>query len=132
MANLLGRAAILAAQDMGTEDIEVPEWGGSVRIKTLTGAERDEWEQSVTVGKGRNREVAIANLRAKLLVIVIVDENGKAVFDYSDIQALGKKSAKALERVFDAARKLNGLTDEDVEELAKNSVTTPAGGSISS
>ena len=32
MTIILNRDAILGAQDIPTEDIPVPEWGGSVRI----------------------------------------------------------------------------------------------------
>ena len=35
----------------------------------------------------------------------------------ADIAALGRKSSAALNRVFEAAQKLSGLTDEDVDEL---------------
>ena len=31
--NLLSKTAILAAQDLQTEDVEVPEWGGAVRVR---------------------------------------------------------------------------------------------------
>ena len=33
--------AITAAQDPAHEDVHVPEWGGWVRVKALSGAERD-------------------------------------------------------------------------------------------
>jgi hypothetical protein len=47
------------------------------------------------------------------------------------VEALGKKSAAALNRVFEVAQRLSGITDDDVEELAKNSVGGPSDGSIS-
>jgi len=65
--------------------------------------------------------VNLANVRARLCAISIVDETGKRMFSDEDVRALGRKSAAALDRVFAAAQRLSGLTDEDVEELAKNS-----------
>ena len=43
------------------------------------------------------------------------------LFDEGDTFPLGGKSASALDRIFTVAQKLNGLRDEDVDELAKNS-----------
>jgi hypothetical protein len=44
-----------------------------------------------------------------------------ACSDEGDTFPLGGKSASALDRIFTVAQKLNGLRDEDVDELAKNS-----------
>ena len=57
--------------------------------------------------------------------MTVCDENGKRIFKDEDIPALGKKSAKALSLIFDKAQELNGLSDEDVEKLSKNSVSAP-------
>lgn len=61
------------------------------------------------------------NLRAKLVALTIVDEEGNRIFSQQDVNLLGKKSALALNRVFEVAQRLNGLKPEDVEELTKNS-----------
>ena len=118
---LLTRDAILQAQDLQYEDVDVPEWGGTVRVRTLTGRERDAFEQSVVEQKGKNTKTNLRNIRAKLVALTVIDGEGKRMFNTSDIELLGEKSANALDRLFDAARRLSGLRDEDVEELAKNS-----------
>ena len=38
---LLSKSAILCANDLQTEDVDVPEWGGTVRVRSFTGRERD-------------------------------------------------------------------------------------------
>lgn len=122
---LLTKNEILTADDLHVEDIPVPEWGGEVRIKSLTGAERDQYEaESVKTNKGK-REVNMANMRARLIAMCAVDEAGQLLFTRADVMKLGQKSAIALERVFDAAAKLNGMSDEDVDELAGNFDGTP-------
>lgn len=114
---LLTRTAILEAQDLTTEDVPVPEWGGEVRIRALTGAERDRIE-SAFLGKGGQFDgKALVNFRAKLVASCAVDEAGQPLFGTADVVALGGKSAAALERVSAAAQRLSGLTDGDVEEL---------------
>ena len=50
----------------------------------------------------------------------MVDAQGQRLFSEADVAALGKKSAAALGRVYDAAARLAGLSAEDVEELTKN------------
>lgn len=118
----LNREEILAASDLKTETVEVPEWGGQVIVKTLMGFERDEFEASLFIGPdgkptiGRTAE----NVRAKLIAASTVDEAGARMFTAEDVEALGKKSAKALDRVFSAAQAVNGMGRREVEALAKN------------
>ena len=117
---LLTREEILQADDLPVEDVDVPEWGGTVRVRTLSGAERDRFEGSITEQRGKKIKVKADNIRAKLVALSVVNEKGQPVFDEGDVRQLGKKSAKALDRVFDVAQRLSGISDEDVEELAKN------------
>lgn len=126
---ILSKEAILSADDLEKELVEVPQWGGAVYVRALTGAERDAFEQSMvemrTVRQGRKqetvREMRLQNIRARLCALTICDEEGNRLFTDADVQALGRKSASALNRVFQVAQRLSGLTDEDVEELAGNS-----------
>lgn len=116
----LTKTEILEADDIVYEDVAVPEWGGVVRVKTLTGLERDSLEQSMLEGKGKSQQVNMANFRAKLCSRTIVDDKGKRVFGDLDIVDLGRKSGQALQRVFNAASKLSGFSDADIEEITKN------------
>ncbi|KPI09934.1 hypothetical protein OV450_3425 [Actinobacteria bacterium OV450] len=129
---LLDKNAILKADDLEYEVVEVPEWGGSVRLKTLTGEERDEFEASqVTINKKGRPEQNMANLRARLVALVVVDEAGKTVFSKYDVPDLGRKSSKALDRVFEKASAMNGFSDEDMEKLAQDFGGGPNEGSTS-
>jgi len=119
--SLLTRDAILAAPDMLTEEVPVPEWGGTVLVRGLTGTERDAFEEEMITGKGKNRDVNLANFRARLIVKSVVDKAGKRLFTQADMVALGGKSAAAIQRVFQVAMRLSGMSEEDVEELTKNS-----------
>jgi len=127
----LTRDQILGADDIPTEVIDVPEWGGQVKIRGLTGAEKDRFEQDSMQGKGKDTKMNLINIRARLVALSIVDESGRRIFGKHDIEALGKKSAAALERVFTAAQKLNGLTDDDVEGLTEDFGATQGDNSTS-
>lgn len=113
---LLTRDQILTANDIKTEVIPVPEWGGDVIVGSMSASARDNFEAQM-LDKKTGRE----NARAKLAAATIQDENGALMFTEKDITALGKKSGAALDRVFDAALKINRIGPSDMDELAKNS-----------
>lgn len=116
--DLLTRDEILAAQDIRTQDVEVPEWGGSVRVSVMSGTARDRYESSLVDVEGKY--VALENLRARFVSVCVVDDAGAMVFTTDDIKALGEKSADALDRVFKAASRLNGTGISGLEDAAKN------------
>jgi hypothetical protein len=125
---ILSRDAILAAQDLKREEVAVPEWGGSVLVRTMTGAERAAWEQSLANGG----KIDVSNVRARLVAACTIDESGALLFSAADAQALGAKSGSALERVAKVAQRLNAITEEALEEARGNSSAAPSGASTSS
>lgn len=114
---ILSKEEILKAKDADTVVVNVPKWGGDVIVSTMTGNARDRFESSIV---GKNGGMNMQNIRAKLVAACVVDEDGKLLFTQDDIVALSKKSSVALDKVFNAAQKLNAISDDDVEELAKN------------
>lgn len=113
----LSRDQILSAPDISriTKTVEVAEWGGSVKIRRMNGFQREQFEEAV------NAKVSSYNLRSRMAVISIVDDNGKQLFNQADVAALAEKSAKALDTVYQAALEFNGLTKKAVKDLEKNS-----------
>ena len=112
----LTKDQIPAADDMGLFEVQVPEWGGSVFVRVMTVGERDSYENDWMVNKNKGVE----NFRSKFLQRVLCDESGKLLFTSSEIDLLAGKSARVITRIWEAAMKHNALTDDDVEELAKN------------
>jgi hypothetical protein len=112
----LTKDQILAADDLGLLEAEVPEWGGSVFIRVMTVGERDAYENDWVLNKSRGVE----DFRTKFLARCICDSKGVRLFSDADIPALAKKSAKVMSRLWQKAMEHNALTDKDVEELAKN------------
>ena len=131
MGILLNREAIFAAPDIQTEDVHIPQWGGTVRVKNLTASERDAFEDSTTTQRGNNLELNRKNFRAKLVALCVVDEDGKRIFGDADIHKLGAKSAAAMDLLFAAASRLSGISKDDEDELLKNSESDPSGDSSS-
>jgi len=114
------RDAILERDDLVKEPVDVPEWGTTVWVRTMTGKERDRYESDLLSNKDKPLEDRLDNVRAKLAVLTVVDADGERVFDDADVVALGNKSASALSRVVTVAQRLNALSDADVEDLAGN------------
>lgn len=112
----LCKSAILAADDKKVVDHEVPEWGGSVKLRVMTGTERDRFESEFV---GGNKSVEM--VRAKLVAKCLCDDDGKRLFTEQEIPELGEKSAAVLDRLFSECMKLNRFSKNDVDDLAKNS-----------
>lgn len=111
---------LFATVETRTEELWIPELGKKVRIRAITGKERDAYEQSMVIGKGKDQTVNMRNARAKLAVLALANEDGSRMFSDADAGRLGNLPAIALERIFDRARKLGGLTDQDLDELTSN------------
>jgi hypothetical protein len=126
----LTRKAILEAQDLPTEDVEVSGWGGVVRVRGLTGAERDAYERELFNIRGKSMELNLDNARAKMVARAVIDENGKRLFSDDDVRELGKKSGAALEMVFQVARRLSGMNETDIEELTAGLKNDQPGASL--
>lgn len=132
---LLTRDQILDKGGPAAEELDVPEWGegARVRVRGLTGRERDEWEASMMKMRGNKMIPDPANTRSKLLVRCIVDEVGHPVFTHGDIAQLGELAAAPLSRIYDVAARLSGITDSDIEEMVRDfGSPDPSGGPASS
>lgn len=111
---------IMAADDLKTEVVPVPEWGGEVLIRMLTGTERDAFEQTLSRSRNGKVERNLENFRARLAAEVLVNEDGsKMVTTRQQKERLGRKSVAGLERIVEAATKLNRMSEDDVEEMTK-------------
>lgn len=110
---LLTKEAILAAQDLRCIDVDVPEWGGPVRLRPLTGAERERLQERVKKDTGK--------FSAWLLSESIVGEDGNRIFSQADIDSLLTKNGAVLDRLALRCTEINGLRPDSVEKAEKNS-----------
>lgn len=112
---VLDKDAIKRIQDRPIKTITVPQWGGDVNIRVLSGREREimekEWE---------NVKNSSASQRAWFAVLVTCDDDGNPLFDKSDIEWLSDKSGEALDVIFNEGMELNGIGKDAVEDAEKN------------
>jgi hypothetical protein len=112
---LLDRDAILSAEPtLPHVDVEVPEWGGTIRLRSMTAGERDRWEADQLASPN-------ADVRARLVAACACDDSGAPLFAKADVARLSAQSARVMGRLFDAALALNRISGEDVDALEKNS-----------
>ena len=110
----LSKNDIIDVDDVKIETVEVPEWGGKVTIREFTAYARDQYELYLYKTKDTK------NFRAVMVALSVIDENGDQMFSTNDVEALGQKSIKAMNRVYEACIKLNGVGAEAMEEAEKN------------
>lgn len=110
---------ILKIDDRKTIEVEVPEWNYKLRLRAMTGTDRDAFEAHVTSG-GQEGSMNVIGMRAKLIASCIVDEDGKRVLGPADEVKLGSKSAAVLDKLFTQCMELNGMSPEDEKKLVEN------------
>ena len=117
---LLGLDQILAAVDYKYEDVECPEWGGTVRIRSMGGHARDVFDTEVRRLVKLHGDTG-SFPRELLVSLCAIDEQGALLFNNPlHVQVLGGKSPEVLERLFAVAIRLSGVARKSEEEIAKN------------
>lgn len=99
----------------------IPEVGKKFYIRSLTGLEVDAYRSSIMVGKGQNITVNQRGMRAKLIVLALGNPDGSRMLTDGQTKDVQQWPSAILERIFDRARKFNGLTDEDTDDDKGNS-----------
>jgi hypothetical protein len=120
---MLTKEQIFAARDLQTEDVDVPEWGGTVRVSVMSGKTREALMDLLQAPQATSR------FQALVLASTVVDENGAPVFVESDIEQLRDKSTDVLVRLVDVAMRINKLGARAAEDAEKNSGAAPSGSS---
>lgn len=124
---------IAAANDLKVEAVEVPEWGTTLHLKTMSGKLREQcfatWDKYVEDNKlpkpskdeKDDKGADSTHFQAVYLVHSLCDENGVLPLDMSLVPVLREKSPATLAKLFDAAVKLNRVGSAAVEDASKNS-----------
>ena len=113
----LTREQILKSDDLPLEKVDVPEWGGSVYMRTLTGKQRDEFEQ-LAFDRQKKKNLDIRGCKVKLVAMCLCDKDGKVLFGGRDDESkLIEKSGAALQRLSEVAQRLSGMNEKEIEDI---------------
>jgi hypothetical protein len=124
--SFLTKEQIIAAQDRQFMEVDVPEWGGKVRLVSF---DADQAMQHSDLMQRRKEGKPGPNPISLMLAASIVDADGSPLFKGKDIEALGKKSPAVLMRLVEAVSKLNNLGKDETPEGEKTEEEGPAGNS---
>lgn len=126
----LGRNAIAEASDRREEVVDVPEWGGKVRVLTIVGADRVEWEK---MSRGlASGTLTMTEFAAHACALGIVDQDGKRVFEGADgYTILLSRNQQVLERIVGAIMRVSTTGAVEVDAALGESSGDPISGSDS-
>lgn len=122
---------ILLADDLAEEDVFVEEWGGWVTVREITAADRDWMDAEMLKDAQEGRGVILENdqgnkfgadaFRLRLVTLSLVDKNtGERLFSNKQVEALGRKSNSAINNLSTVVLRVNGMTEEDIQEMGKD------------
>lgn len=117
MGIILDRAAIFAAPPptLETEEVEMPEWGGSVIVRAFTAADTDIVNR-VRERKANGRKQDVNGLvRAQAVIRGVYNGHGERIFTNADEPYLADLPIKMVNRIILALTRLNGGDEIDAE-----------------
>lgn len=114
---VLNRDAILTANDLPIEEVDVPEWGGKLKVRGMTASQREAFESFMINQKSGSN---IEGVRARLVVYSVLGQDNQPMFTEEDLPALSGKSAQVLDRIAEVAQRLSGLGKGAIEAAEKN------------
>jgi hypothetical protein len=118
---ILSKEQIWAADDIEERTIAVPQWGGDVRVRSLSLEQISEIRaHAVKTVKGKEEVDAKLQMAGLLCEGIIEPE-----YDFEEAKRLMKKSAAATSIVVQAINELSGLLPEAIDEATKSDDSGP-------
>lgn len=108
---------ITAAKDFRIEPLEMPAWGGTVYVRSLSLRDGRVF-QSVSASAAQGT-FNIDDM-VKIVAVTLCDADGRRLFSDDNIEALVEKGLDNIRVVFDKAVQVIGLTKSGVDEEKKD------------
>ena len=123
---MIDRETFLRPLDRRRERVPLPEFGDDAAcwVYGWTAGERTAWEKEFQKPNGKPDKVRQNEIRERLVVRCVRDDNGQPIFSDGDLEAIRQQDAAVIERVVNAALRVTGVTEGDIEELVGNSEET--------
>ena len=102
---------ILKAKDVIEKEIDVPEWKGTVKIKTLSLAGRYSINEYAKVGEGKLKKVDPVRFAAATLTNGLIEP--KVTFE--EALKIAEKNAEVVEGILGAIWEISGLTGDELK-----------------
>ena len=105
-------ADIVGAQDMPLIEFEVPQWGGVIFLRKLSGKERMDLVTQTSEEDDKGM--------VKFLARYIFDEHGNRMFTDDKLELLNAKASDVLDDIAQKVSTLNGLSKAAEDDIEKN------------
>lgn len=119
---------VLGADDVEYREVESPELGGWLVLRSPTDAAIQAWARKLDPeSKGYTPQGAI-QARADLVSKCAVrhDNRSERLFRPDQVEALSRKNAKPITRLFKVIMEMAGIGEKDLQEAEANFPETPA------
>ena len=103
------RDTIQQADDLQTEDLTIPEWDVTIRVKAMTGRQRMKLVEQT---QAKNKDHFYSDI---LIALCYDPDTGEPVFDPADRDWLMGKSGAVLETIAKTAIEISGVSVDDAE-----------------
>lgn len=116
------RDRILSSDDTHKKLVEIPEWGVTVEVRSMSGSARASLMQVAVESGGA---VDMMKVYPDLIIQTTFDpETGEQVFTPEDRDAIMDKNGSILDRLAEVATSISGFTEKAVDAAGKDSSTT--------
>jgi len=113
------RETILNSDDLVKEVMVIPEWDVTINVCSMTGKQRADLLDKAKEGEAKGQD--LADFYSKILAMTVRDpEDNSLIFTEEDYDALMDKNVKVIERVVEVSLKINGLSNDSIEEAEGN------------
>jgi len=110
---------ILAKDDFTYAEIDVPEWGGTLRLRSLSGAQR-----TIITARAQKNKVTGDGLYEQLIIMSAVDEDNKLIFDEKQhLEMLKMRNSAITKKIGEKVLEISGFkpdAESDLESAEKN------------
>lgn len=118
------REKILAAADIPSQTVEIPEWNVTLLVKGMSAGDRITLMQNAFDQK--TQQVNMAAVYPDVVVSCVYDpETGEPVFTDADKAAILSKASAAVEKIADVGLRLSGIGKDSDDAAGKDSSSTP-------
>ena len=110
----LTKAAIFSTTDNEVHEVEVPEWGGSILLRSMTGEQRNNYEHWAH-SQSKADVPDYRGIRERLIIACAVDEAGDPLFNDEDLKQLSGKNSEVIDRLHEKCQKICGMDADAIE-----------------
>jgi hypothetical protein len=109
------REKILAAEDIESEMLEVPEWDCTVEVRGMNGADRSRILESAAASE--DGKISIGNMYVETVIASTYDpETGERIFTNADRDVLMSKSAAAIDKIATVGMRLSAMDTKAADD----------------